>query len=220
MQIKVCGVKTAEAIESAIQNDIDFVGFVFYSPSPRCMTPEKAKELIAQFKGEINFVALLVNPSDDDLDIVLNNGPYDYLQLHGCETPERIAEIKDKYGLPIIKAFPIESRKSLQTVPLYFKSVEWFLFDAKPGPNINKMPGGLGRTFDWSILEGYESPRPWMLAGGLNKDNIGHALSILKPHAVDLSSGLESAPGIKSPEKIEEFANYISSADFEDSLFG
>lgn len=217
MQIKICGVNTEEAIEAAIQQQVEFLGLVFYSPSPRYIDAKKAAALTNKYKGQINFVALFVNPDDEKLERIIPPASFDYIQLHGCETPERVQEIKEKYGLPIIKAMPIESKKSLQKIPLYFKDVDWFLFDAKPGPNIDKMPGGLGRVFDWTILEGYECPKPWMLAGGLGCENIEEALSILKPTAVDVSSNLEDAPGIKSPAKIKEFVKIVRNSQVEDS---
>lgn len=218
MQIKICGVNTEDAIEAAIQQNVEFIGHVFYAPSPRFIQFDKAAELTNKYKGQTNFVALFVNPKDEELDELIPNASYNYIQLHGCETPERVKEIKEKYGLPIIKAMPIESKKSLQKIPLYYKDVEWFLFDAKPGPNINKMPGGMGRIFDWTILEGYRCPKPWMLAGGLGAENLEDAFSILKPDGVDVSSKLEDAPGIKNPKKVAEFVKLARHSDVADSF--
>lgn len=215
IDIKICGVTTADAIEAAIKHQVKYIGLVFYSPSPRSIKPEDAAKLIAPYIGEIEFVGLFVNASDEKITNTLDQVKLDMIQLHGCETPERVREIKAMSGLPIIKAFPIESKKSLHKIPSYYKDVEWFLFDAKPGPNINKMTGGMGRTFDWSLLEGYQSPRPWMLAGGLNKDNVPDALLMLRPNVVDLSSGLETAPGVKCPQKIKEFIETIKQTHYD-----
>ena len=202
VQTKICGIKTPEALRAAVDVGARFIGFVFYPPSPRYVEVDTAKELALMLPTGVRSVGLFVDPSDDELDAVLGRVQLDMIQLHGKETPLRVSEIKSKYVMPIIKAFPVREASDVDEVQDY-KDADWLLFDAKPSdPN---MPGGTGHCFDWSLLEGREFEKKWMLSGGLNTDNVGEALTVLSPMAVDVSSGVESVRGVKDAVKIKSF---------------
>ncbi len=200
-QVKICGIKTLDILNAAISSGARFIGFVFYPPSPRHIDIDTAKELTLMLPTGVRAVGLFVNPTDEQLDIVTGRVQLDMLQLHGNETPERVKQIKDKYTLPIIKAFPISTEKDIEQIHLYENIVDWLLFD-----NIS---GGSGKKFDWSLLENQQFFKPWMLSGGLNPDNVAKALNILSPNAVDVSSGVESARGIKDPQKVKTFIRAV-----------
>lgn len=201
-KIKICGLSTPETITAAIENKADFIGFVFYDPSPRHLEIETAKYLSSQVPDTVKTVGLFVNPDDDYLTQVLNEVPLDFIQLHGHETSERALEIKEKFKRPIIKSFPISSKKDLSAIKDFDGIANWLLFDAKP----ETLPGGNGKSFDWNILKDFRSNTPWMLAGGLNPDNVTSAIRILNPDAVDVSSGVETATqGEKDTNKIHSF---------------
>ncbi len=201
-KIKICGLSTPETITAAIDNKADFIGFVFYEPSPRHLEIETAKYLSSQVPDTVKTVGLFVNPDDDYLTQVLNEVPLDFIQLHGHETSERALKIKEKFKRPIIKSFPISSKKDLSAIKDFDGIANWLLFDAKP----ETLPGGNGKSFDWNILKDFKSKTPWMLAGGLNPDNVTSAIRILNPDAVDVSSGVETATqGKKDTNKIHSF---------------
>ncbi len=203
-QTKICGIKTPEALKAATENGARFVGFVFFPPSPRYVSIDTAKELSLMLPTGVRSVGLFVNPTDDQLDNVLGRVQIDMIQLHGDESPARISEIKHKYAMPIIKALPISTADDIDAIDEYETLVDWLLFDAKPPANADN-PGGLGEVFDWHILKEEKFSKPWMLSGGLTPDNVSDALSILSPNAVDISSGVESARGIKDDNKIKAF---------------
>ena len=198
---KICGLSTPETMTTALENGADFVGLVFYPPSPRHVDIEVAKYLANFVSDNVGIVGLFVNPNDQTLQEVLNDVPLSMIQLHGGERPSRVTEIKETFGLPVMKAVPIESKDSLQSIAEYEEVADWLLFDAKG----EKLPGGNGVAFDWNILKGYSGSKPWMLAGGLTPANLSEALEILSPDAVDVSSGVESAAGQKDVAKIEAF---------------
>ena len=152
-------------------------------------------------KNKIKRVGLFVNPTDEELEKTLHTVELDFIQLHGNETPERAETIRGRFGMPIIKALPVANKGDVKTSERYFRIIDIILFDTKDDKN----HGGTGRKFDWSLLDDFVAPVPWMLAGGLNKDNIEEALSLLSPDMVDISSGVENAPGIKNARKIKEF---------------
>jgi phosphoribosylanthranilate isomerase len=208
VQVKICGLSTPETVTSAITHGADFTGFVFYSPSPRNVDIEMAQYLAKQVPDHIGRVGLFVDPDDDLLAQVLNTVPLTMIQLHGDETPDRVGQIKRKFDIPVMKALPIENADSLGSIAAYEDPADWLLFDAKG----EKLPGGNGIAFDWSILKDYQGAKPWMLAGGLTPENVGDALSLLSPDAVDVSSGVESAPGEKDPVKIEAFLKAVKKA--------
>ncbi len=203
VQTKICGIKTPEALSAAVDGGARFVGFVFYPPSPRHVAIDTAKELALMLPTGVRSIGLFVDPTDEQLHTVLGHVQIDMIQLHGHETVERVAEIKAKYAMPIIKAFPVQVEEDIDRAKGYVDVVDWFLFDAKSvDPN---MPGGTGNSFDWSLLSVCVFDKPWMLSGGLNPENVSEALSDLKPNAVDVSSGIESARGVKDESKIRAF---------------
>jgi len=197
-QIKICGLNSPEALQAALLHGADFGGLVFYPASPRAVSADFAASLCAQSAARIKMVGLFVDPDDDFLDSVTQRAGLDLIQLHGHEDAKRVQAVRARTGLPVIKAIRLASKDDLKTLPAYEAVADWLLFDTK----VEGQAGGTGVAFDWSILNGFKSRLPWMLSGGLNADNIGRALQILQPDAVDVSSGVEDAPGRKSPEKI------------------
>ena len=208
-KIKICGLSTPESITTAIEENADFIGFVFYEPSPRHLEIETAKYLTAAVPDNIKKVGLFVNPDDKYLEQVINEVSLDIIQLHGDETPEHVSEIKQKFNLPVIKSFPISTKKDLEAIMTYDKIADWFLFDAKG----EELPGGNGKSFDWNILKNFKTTTPWMLAGGLEPNNVAAAVRILKPDAVDVSSGVETnTQGEKDSDKIRSFILAVKKA--------
>ncbi|MGN7437037.1 MAG: phosphoribosylanthranilate isomerase [Alcanivorax sp.] len=205
-QVKICGVKTPEALNAAIEAGARYIGFVFYPPSPRHIEIDTAKELAGMLPTGVRGVGLFVDPSDEELDAVLGKVQLDIIQLHNDETPARVSEIKAKYHMPIIKAFPVREESDIAHVGDY-TDADWYLFDAKSAdPN---MPGGTGKSFDWSILSEKTFDKPWMLSGGLSAENIADALTSLSPNAVDVSSGVERSRGVKDENKIRAFIEAV-----------
>ena len=185
-KVKICGLSEPNSLTAAIESGADFIGLVFYPKSPRHVEIESAKYLAAFIPQNVETVGLFVNPDDGFIQNVLHEVPLNYIQLHGTESPERVKAIKEKFNLPIIKSFPIETRQDLDAITSYEGIADWFLFDAKA----EKLPGGNGIAFDWNILKSFKSPTPWMLAGGLNPENVSKALKVMTPDAVDVSSGV------------------------------
>lgn len=204
VKTKICGIKTSEALSAAVGAGARFVGFVFFPPSPRHVTVDTAKELALMLPTGVRSVGLFVDPTDEQLADVLNHVQLDMIQLHGGESPERISEIKGMYAMPVLKAFPVSSAEDIGHVHAYADVLDWYVFDAKP-PAGAEVPGGAGKSFDWTILQGQSFGKPWMLSGGLTADNVAKALSILTPSAVDVSSGVESTRGVKDIDKIKAF---------------
>ncbi|HKX08139.1 MAG TPA: phosphoribosylanthranilate isomerase [Stellaceae bacterium] len=206
VQAKICGLSTAEALHTAIRGGARFVGLVFYPPSRRNVTPELAAALAAFVPEGITRVGLFVDPTDDLLAGVLDRVPLDLLQLHGSETPRRVAEIKARFGKAVMKAVPIAGPEDPDAAHTYLDVVDWLLFDAKPPRGDPKaLPGGNGLAFDWQLLGGRSWTKPWMLSGGLTAKNVAEAVAITHSDVVDVSSGVEIRPGIKDLGKISEF---------------
>lgn len=210
MQAKICGIKTPEALNAAVQGGVRFVGFVFYPRSPRHVEIDIAKELSMMLPTGVRSVALFVDPSDAELEAVLGKVQIDMIQLHGCETAYRVSEIKARFNLPVIKAFPVRVAEDIDCA-LGYEDADWYLFDAKPVDA--DLPGGTGQVFDWSLLQGREFDKPWMLSGGLDVDNVAAALAIVQPDAVDVSSGVESTRGVKDAGKIKAFLAAVKLAE-------
>lgn len=209
--IKICGLKTAEAIDRAVTRGATHIGFIFFEKSPRYIEPDDAAKLADRVRGRAKIVAVMVNPTNDDLDEIVATLRPDILQLHGDESPERVLTIKAVYALPVMKAFSIRTADDLKRVEAYIGIADRFLFDAKP-PKGSELPGGNGVSFDWTLLSWLDGTVDYMLSGGLNKDNIAEALAITKAPGLDASSGLESAPGVKSVALIDEFFDAVEQA--------
>ncbi len=200
-KIKICGLREAAHLKTAEAAGAHFAGFVFFPKSPRNISPRDAGALATH--TALTTVGLFVDPDDETLRETLRHAPLKMIQLHGDESPRRVASIRALTGLPVMKALRIAVADDLKPVADYAQVADWLLFDAKiEGATL---PGGTGRNFDWSILKNYQSPKPWMLAGGLTPDNVADALQTLKPDAVDVSSGVETAPGVKDACKIDAF---------------
>lgn len=209
--IKICGLKEMAHIRLAASLGARFVGLVFYPKSPRAISPMQAQQLAAQ-APDISKVGLFVNPSDAELQPFMRNKTLDMLQLHGDESPKRVAEIRALSGLPVIKALKLADPHDLEAVGPYEEIADWLLFDAKPPQGSQSLPGGNGFVFDWTLLKNRTFKRPWMLSGGLTPDNVAAALKVLSPAAVDVSSGVETAPGEKCPDKIRAFIQAVKKA--------
>lgn len=207
--IKFCGIKTKEALNAASRHGGDYVGLMMWPKSPRAIGLEQARALSLSQPGNLRIVGVFVNPADDELRKTLNDVPLDMIQLHGDEDPGRVAAIRALTGLPVMKAIRIATREDLFAVPSFESAADWLLFDTKADPKLSGLPGGTGLSFDWQILKDRTFQKPWMLSGGLNAENVGRALSILQPYAVDVSSGIEDSPGVKNSDKIAEFANAV-----------
>jgi phosphoribosylanthranilate isomerase len=202
--IKICGLSTPDALDVALEAGADAVGFVFFPPSPRHIGFEAARVLSARVRGRAQKVALSVDADDDWLAATIEALRPDMLQLHGRETPDRVVVVRTRFGLPVIKALPIAERADLTPIRLYASVADRLLFDAR-APREATRPGGLGRSFDWRLLQGLNPGVPFMLSGGLDAGNVAEALQITRAPAVDVSSGVERAPGEKDPDKIRAF---------------
>jgi phosphoribosylanthranilate isomerase len=204
LTVKICGLKTPQALDVALESGADLVGFVFFPPSPRHLGLEAARMLARQVGGRAGKVALTVDGTDEVLaDIVAALKP-DMLQLHGKETPERVIQVRTRFGLPVMKALPVAERSDLSPVREYAKVADRLIFDAR-APKEATRPGGLGTPFDWTLLAGIDAGVPFMLSGGLDAGNVAQALRITRAPGVDVSSGVESAPGVKDPARIRDF---------------
>jgi phosphoribosylanthranilate isomerase len=204
VEAKICGLSTAEGVAAAVRNGARFVGFVFYPPSRRNVTPELVAALAAVVPPGVTKVGLFVDADDATLSETLEKAPLDLLQFHGQESPERVAWAKRRFGRPVMKAVAIAAEADLRLAERYYGIADRLLFDAKP-PKDATVPGGNGLVFDWELLGGKRWPVPWMLSGGLTPDNLATAVRTTHAAAVDVSSGVERAPGIKDPEKIAAF---------------
>ncbi|PZQ48618.1 MAG: phosphoribosylanthranilate isomerase [Micavibrio aeruginosavorus] len=200
--VKICGINSPNAMTAALEAEADFIGLVFHPSSPRFVEIEVAAYLAGYVPDSVKTVGLFVEPDDKTLTETLENVRIDMIQLHGMESPRRVADIKARFGLPVIKALPISSRDDLLDADDYASSADWLLFDAKGTAD---QPGGHGLPFDWALLKDFQSPLPWMLAGGLTPSNVAEAVALLRPPAVDVSSGVEASRGIKDPAKIRAF---------------
>src|SRR5882724_251150 len=202
--VKICGLSTPETLDVALTAGADMVGFAFFPPSPRNISLEAARALGLRVKDRAKTVALVVDADDALLEQIIGALKPDMLQLHGHETPQRVAAIRESFGVPVMKVLAIETKADLAAIAPYAGVADRLLFDALP-PRDATRPGGLGKPFDWHLLEGLDLPVPYMLSGGLDPDNVAEALHITRAPGVDVSSGVESAPGVKDPEKIRAF---------------
>lgn len=211
VEAKICGVSSAEAVAAALSHGAAYLGFVFFPPSPRHVTPAQAAALAAQVPDGVIKVGLFVEPDDDALDTALAGGPIDLIQLHGAEPPARVAEVRRRTRLPVWKAIKVATPADLETARAYEEAADLLLFDAKtPGGVAGALPGGMGTAFDWHLLEGSAWRRPWMLSGGLDAGNVAEAVRISGASAVDVSSGVEDSPGHKDPAAIAAFLDVVA----------
>lgn len=217
--IKICGLKTPEAIDRALKRGATHIGFIFFEKSPRYVEPDVAGKLAEAARGKAKIVAVVVDPTNDDLDEIVTLLKPDMIQLHGNESPERVLTIKAVYALPVMKVFSVRDADDLKRVEAYIGIADRFLFDAKP-PRGSELPGGNGVSFDWSLLSWLDGSVEYMLSGGLNKENIGEALAITNAPGIDVSSGVESAPGVKSLVMIDEFFDAVERACVPETASG
>jgi phosphoribosylanthranilate isomerase len=210
--IKICGLKTPAALDAALDAGADLVGFVFFPPSPRHIGFEAARTLGERVRSRARRVAVSVDANDELLKSCIAALKPDLLQLHGRETPERVAVIRSHFGLPVMKALPITERADLSSVHLYAKVADLLMLDAR-APREASRPGGLGKPFDWRLLEDLALRVPFMLSGGLDAGNVGEALRITRADGLDVSSGVEHAPGEKDADKIRAFIRAAREAD-------
>ncbi len=204
VSVKICGLATVDDVYACAQAGANYMGLVFFEKSPRNISIPAARELALAAPLGLAKVALVVNPSDAELDAITQTVPLDMIQLHGKETLERVAQVKARYGLPVMKAVGIADADDLPKLESYFGVADQILVDAKP-PQGGELPGGNGLSFDWRLIAGRRWPCPWMLAGGLNPDTVAEAIKMTGATQVDVSSGVEDAPGIKSPDLIQKF---------------
>jgi phosphoribosylanthranilate isomerase len=203
---KICGINSAPTLEAAVAGGARFVGFVFYARSPRALDAEAAAALAARVPRGITRVGLFVDESNEILDAILRQVSLEMLQLHGQESPARVAEIRRRFGRPVMKAVKVAAAADVETAGAYDGVADWLLFDAKaPAQMAGALPGGNALSFDWTLLAGRRWSRPWMLSGGLNVGNLAEAVRVTGAPVVDVSSGVEDRPGVKSLAKIEAF---------------
>src|ERR1700720_4764316 len=202
--VKICGLSTRETLDVALDSGADMVGFVFFPPSPRHLSLEVARDLGQAVKRRAAKVALTVDADDATLAGIVEALRPDLLQLHGHESAARLRDIRQKFALPVMKALPVETSADLAVLPGYASVADRILFDARP-PKEATRPGGLGAAFDWHLLENLDLKRPFMVSGGLHAGNVAEAVRVSRAGGVDVSSGVERAPGVKDPEMIRAF---------------
>jgi phosphoribosylanthranilate isomerase len=203
IKIKICGLSTPETVVTAVTAGADFVGLVHFARSPRNVDPDAAGTLADIARGKANIVSLLVDPGDDLVADVIARVRPDFVQLHGHEPPGRVADIALRWHIPVIKAVPVANASDAALAAAYRGIASLIMFDAKPMPGA--LPGGNGVAFDWSAIAGEADKGPFMLSGGLNAANVAEAISLTGAPIVDVSSGVESAPGVKDPDRIRQF---------------
>jgi phosphoribosylanthranilate isomerase len=209
-EIKICGLTTESSVDATVAAGAEWIGFNFFPPSPRHVSPDRAAGLIARLPPQVGRVAVLVDADDALIDAVLAAG-IDTLQLHGKETPERVAAVRSRTGRPVWRAVGVKTRDDIARAIAGLGTADRLLRDAKP-PSEAPLPGGNGLAFDWRLMLGVTPPRPWGLSGGLDAGNVGAALAVLKPAFVDVSSGVEDGPGVKSNAKIAGFCAAVRGA--------
>lgn len=204
--VKICGLDAPDSVAMAVVEGAAMVGFVFYPPSPRNLTPAQAGRLVAGVPSGIDRVGLFVDPTDSDIGTVLAEAPLDLIQLHGSESVERVKQVRTTFKRPVIKAIKVETAADIDAATVFDGIADWLLFDAKPPKTLaNALPGGNRVSFDWTLLQGRRFKRPWLLAGGLDADNLAEAVRQSGAMAVDVSSGVEERPGVKDLKRIQAF---------------
>ena len=211
--VKICGLSTPEMVHTAVDAGATHIGFMFYERSPRNVTVAQAADLRALLPETVQAVAVMVNPDDALVDNVAQTVKPDLLQLHGSETPKRVMDIKTRTGLPVMKVISVADAGDVATAEIYEKAADLLLFDAKPPKSMaNPLPGGNAVSFDWSLIADAEPKLPWMLSGGLTPDNVADAIAQTGARMVDVSSGVEDAPGQKNEALIRAFVKAAQSA--------
>ncbi|HMF66707.1 MAG TPA: phosphoribosylanthranilate isomerase [Phyllobacterium sp.] len=216
LDIKICGLKTDEAVAAALDGGASHIGFIFFPKSPRNIDPVEAGRLRQAAKGRAKAVAVTVDADDVTLDGIVASMQPDVLQLHGDESVTRVADVKARYGLPVMKVFALRERGDLEQIKPYIGIADCFLFDAKP-PKGSELPGGNGVSFDWKVLSALDASIDYMLSGGLNAGNIAEALQATNAQGIDISSGVESAPGVKDVSLIRDFFRTVGAARSADA---
>lgn len=211
-RVKICGLTRPEDVAAVASAGARYAGFVFFPKSPRNLSVAVARELALLAPVGLAKVALVVNPSDAFLDEMTGDVPLDMIQLHGSESPERVAEVRARWGLPVMKAVGVADADDLDKLTVYQQVADQILVDAKP-PKGADLPGGNGLAFDWRLIAGRRWSRPWMLAGGLTPDNVARAVAMTGAAQVDVSSGVESAPGVKDAGLIARFVAAAQAAE-------
>ncbi|MCW2235809.1 phosphoribosylanthranilate isomerase [Azospirillum canadense] len=210
VSVKICGLSEPQSLHAAVTGGARYVGFVFYPASPRYVSPAMAAELARLVPTGVRTVGLFVDPDDDFLEHVVSQVPFDLIQLHGKETPRRIAEVKAAFSIPVMKAIKVGGPEDLAHALEVAEVADRLLFDAKPPAKVTALPGGNGIAFDWSLLAGRRWPRPWMLSGGLKADNVADAVATTGAEALDVSSGVEDRPGHKDPALVRAFLDTVA----------
>ena len=204
IRVKICGLTRPEDVSAVADAGAAYAGFVFFPKSPRNVTIEQARHLAVEVPVGVAKVALVVNADDALLDAITAAVPLDIMQLHGSESPKRVSEVRSRYGLPVMKAVGVADQEDVAALDLYAEVADQILVDAKPPKNAD-LPGGNGVSFDWRLISARRWSKPWMLAGGLTPDNVAEAIALTGAKQVDVSSGVETAPGVKDAGVIQEF---------------
>jgi phosphoribosylanthranilate isomerase len=212
MRVKICGMRSRGEVHAAVQAGASYIGMVFFPPSPRNVSIGDARWIVEAVPSGVTKVALTVDADDAALDELLAAVPVDMLQLHGRETPERVAEVRETFGLPVMKALALSDESDLEWLDAYTWVADQLLVDARP-PDGAARPGGNGTAFDWRLIRNRHWSRPWMLAGGLTPENVAEAVRLTGAEQVDVSSGVEARPGYKDPVRIDAFVRAALSAE-------
>ena len=210
VRVKICGLRSVADVETVAEAGAAYMGLVFFPKSPRNLSLKQGRELALAAPVGLAKVALVVNPDDASLDAIVEAMPLDMIQLHGQESPDRVAQVRARYGLPVMKALGVAAEQDLAALMDYSLAADQLLIDAKPAQG--ELPGGNGLTFDWRLLVGRKWLKPWMLAGGLHAGNVAEAVRLTGARQVDLSSGVESEPGVKDHAKIRAFMAAVRAA--------
>ncbi len=210
LDVKICGLKTIDTVKVAVKAGANHIGFIFYPPSPRAISPQNAAYLARFIPNPVKRVAVFVNARDEKIFEVVKAVSPHILQLHGTESPERVLKIKELFRIPIMKAIKISTSKDIDLAHIYDKSADIILFDTKPPEEARALlPGGNGLAFDWELLTSFRNNIPWFLSGGLDAENVQKAIQISGARSIDVSSGVESRPGEKQSSKILSFIEAV-----------
>jgi phosphoribosylanthranilate isomerase len=213
IQVKICGINSVESADATVRAGADFAGLVFHPRSPRNLNDAQARSLADRLRSRTRIVALTVDPDDAAVTAIAGNVKPEFIQLHGNEGAARVSEIRSRFGLPVIKVLSVADATDLNAARAYEAVADMLMFDAKAPVNATR-EGGHGAAFDWQLLRGRTFTRPWLLAGGLNPENVARAIAISGAPGVDVSSGVETAPGVKSPDLIRNFIDNARNAQF------